>query len=347
MQIIDIIVFLKRFFLASIVLLLNSNLGASDKEAFPDSTEAVIVSIIRHTTMQDYAHAIKQSRALQEAHPSNPAGYFYEAATIQSKMLDYEDYSEQKRFFALTEKVKKIANAYLRKSPQSSWPFFYLGGALGYEGYMMGRDAHYLRGFNRGWKSIQFLEKALQADSTNFDLYLGMGSYKYYRSKYSSFVKWMPFVNDERETGIKMIQRAIRDGRFSKPAAMNGLIWIYIGEERYVEAKALADSALTLFPGSRFFLWGQAAASVHLKDWQFVQSAYSRILESYRVEGSRSPLNELICHARLAESAIHFQQPDKAVSHAQEGLAIKIPKKLRKRAKEFQAIAKKIIDDFK
>ncbi|MFQ5632457.1 MAG: tetratricopeptide repeat protein, partial [bacterium] len=292
---------------------------------------------------QEYADALQICQRLQKQYPQHPVGYFFEAATLQASMMDDENYKLKDRFFQLTAKVHKLCKAALRNDPQNSWLYFFMGGAMGYEAYFLGREQNYLKAFSDGWNSIQSLETAIALDAENYDAYLGIGAYKYYRSKLSKYLNWLPFVRDERKTGIEMIERAIEKGKFSKAAAMNALIWIHIGEKNYPQADALIDEALARYPNSRFFLWGKATSATEQKNWRRAEIVYKKILQSYAREGKRSSYNKLLCHTRLAEIYAKRNNSELASKHAQKALTIKINKSMRKKARKHQKLAEQIL----
>lgn len=309
----------------------------------PDSSVATAQHIIQHTTRQNYAHALALCHLLQQRHPEHPVGYFFEAATLQARMLDFEDYSEQKTFFALSKKVVSLCRTLLVKQPENSLLYFFWGAALGYEAYFQGKDNHMLQAFRGGWDSIQLLERALALDPGNYDVYLGIGAYKYYRSKYSHFLKWLPFVHDERQAGIEMIRQAIDNGLFARPAALNALIWIYVEEKHYEAAQELVDRALADYPGSRFFLWGKARVAQLREDWPAAAAAYREILRSYAEDGKQVPVNELICYAGLAECARAEGDAASAIELARRALAIEVPSSGRKKVEPYRDEAKKLL----
>ena len=333
------------FALLGSVLLWPLAAYAGEENSPMESAMPDIQSVIDATIRQEYELAFDICSQLQSHYPEHPVGYFFEAATLQARMLDYEDYSEKDRFFALTAKVHEMSKKALKSDPQNGWYYFFIGGALGYQAYFLGREQHYLKAFNEGWNSIQSLESTIELDENNFDAYLGIGTYRYYRSKLSKYLSWLPFVGDEKQAGIDMIRQAIEKGKFSHAAAMNALIWIYIGEERYGDAEALIEAALADYPNSRFFLWGKATAASEQEKWQDAEQVYLNILQSYKDEGKRSYYNELLCNARLAQIYTHSGKTELAQNHAKAALQVKIEKSLRKRAQKFQKMAEKIIKE--
>ena len=300
--------------------------------------------IVDQSVMHNYARALELCLEIEQKYPEHPAGYFFRAAVLQSKMMDYENYDELETFFELSQKALRLSRRDMRKHSRNSWPYFFAGASLGYQAFYHFREKNYLQAFRDGWNSIQMLNLVVEYDPQNYDAYLGIGAFKYYRSKYSRFLKMIPFVKDERQIGIELIQKAIEHGKFAPVAAMNALIWIYIEEKRFAEAEALVDSALSLYPGSRFFLWGKAAAAYKRGALERAARAYQTILQSYESEeGPGSPYNEMVCHTMLADIYHKLKSPGRAAEHATRALTYRINPPLQKRARKFQKKAQQIL----
>ncbi len=328
-------------------LLLAIILFCSAQEVLPQSyfSDEMITranEIIELATLQQHDQALAKAIAFEKAFPDHPAGYFFHAAALQSKMLDFEKYTETEQYFKLTRKVLKLCARDIRTYPDDPWPYFFAGGAYGYDAFMHGRLNNLYKAFQNGWNSIRALENCLKADSTNYDAYLGIGTYKYYRSAMSKTLSWLPFVKDERELGIRMIKRAIARGRLSKSAAMNGLMWIMLHEKRYDEAMSLADSALQVFPGSRYFLWGKASIAFKQEKWALADSLYRHILSTYP-DDDASPYNTMECRTNLADIALRQGRYEQAIALAETAIRTKVSKIVRKRGNEVRERAKQII----
>ena len=326
------------------LLLLPFRLAAQD-DYFPPEMQEKVHAIVQHSVMQEYAAARSLCLELERQYPDHPAGYFFRAAVLQSKMMDYENYAQLEEFFRLTKRAVALAQKDIKRYPKNSWPYFFLGASLGYKAFYFFRDKNYLQAFRDGWNAIKMLELALERDSTNYDVYLGVGAFKYYKSKYGKFIKILPFIADERELGIRLVWRAIRQGKFAGPAAMNALIWIYIEEKQYDEAERLVRRALNQYPGSRFFLWGKAALAYKQKQWSIARNAYQELLATYEKEAPIvSPFNQMVCHVMLADIYQKMKAPQEAHRHASLALRFDIDKHLKKRAKIYHRVANRILE---
>jgi tetratricopeptide (TPR) repeat protein len=300
---------------------------------------AAVDSLVRQAIIlaieQKYDKALARADSVVKLAPEEPIGHFFRAAVLQARMLDYGTLDDEKAFFSATGTSRKLAEKKLRQNLKDAWAHFFLGSALGYEAFFLGKKKRYFEAFRTGWRSIQHLEAALKHDPRLYDAYLGIGTYKYYRSKMSKNFTWLPFVDDEREEGIRMIRQAIANGRYSRSAAINGLSWVLMDENRSKEALALVDSALTMYPGSRFFLWAAAAAAYRVERYDQAAAYYSQILRSLQDDHALSPYIELVCRTRLARVYQAAKKMEPACQELQRVDAIALSKDDRSRGEAF------------
>ncbi|MCI0697959.1 hypothetical protein L0337_38905 [candidate division KSB1 bacterium] len=291
--------------------------------------------VINRTIAQKYGEALALADCVVKFAPEEPVGHFFRAAVLQARILDYGSLEDEKAFFSATGTCRKLAQKKLRQNVKDAWAHFFLGSALGYEAFFLGKKKRYFEAFRTGWQCIQHLEAALKHDPELYDAYLGIGTYKYYRSKMSKSFTWLPFVDDERALGIRMVRQAIANGRYSRSAAINGLSWILMDENRSKEALALVDSALTIYPGSRFFLWAAAAAAYRVKRYDQAAACYGQILRSLQDENVLSPYIELVCRTRLARAYQAAKKMEDACRELQHIGALDLSKDDRSRGEAF------------
>ncbi|MDZ7292306.1 MAG: hypothetical protein ONB44_21105 [candidate division KSB1 bacterium] len=303
--------------------------------------DSLLQQVIVHTILQEYKEALALTDSVIRLIPNEPAGYFFRAAVLQSRILDYETFEDEKPFFKASTTCRKLAQKKLSQRNDEAWAHFFIGSALGYEAFYLGKKRRYFEAFRTGWQSIQHLEAALRFDPQLYDVYLGIGTYKYYRSKLSKNFKWLPFVKDERETGILMVREALAKGRYSRAAALNGLSWILMDENRNEEALALADSALRLYPGSRFFLWGAGEAAFRVGRYEQASACYRQILQSLQNENRLSPYLELVARTRLAKVCQAADKMDEACRELKRVSEIELSKDDRERGEEYLRAAER------
>lgn len=257
---------------------------------------------IRFIILQDYDKAIAIFDSLSAISAKDPGPYFYHAAALQSRMMDLELYDGSDAFLELIEKVMKLSEEQINLRPDQPDGYFYKGSAHGYRAYHHAKQKEYLRGFMDAVTATENLERALAIDSSYYDAYLGIGTYKYWRGRLTNKVDWLPFVEDEGALGLEMIRKSARNGRYSREAAINALIWIQIDRQEFIEAIALCKQELQRFPGSRFFLWPLAEA--YYKSGKFPESigVFAKLQHSYTTEANNNHYNEFLCGYKMVRS---------------------------------------------
>ncbi|MDZ7345072.1 MAG: hypothetical protein ONA90_11235 [candidate division KSB1 bacterium] len=297
--------------------------------------DSLLQRAIGLTTVQQYDEALALIDSVIRLAPQEPVGFLFHAAILQSRMLDYETFEDEKAFFKATSVCRKLAQTKVARRPKDAWAHFFLGSALGYEAFFLGKKQRYLEALRAGWQCLQHLETAVKLEPQLYDAYLGIGTYKYYRSKLSKNFSWLPFVDDEREAGISMIRQAAAKGRYSRYAAINGLAWILLAENRPEEALTLVDSVLAFFPTSRFFLWGAAEAAYRTKRYEKAGQHYQQILSSLQEEKRLAPYLEIVGRTRLAKVYLAASRTEAACQELGRIAAITLPREDRERGKAF------------
>jgi len=273
--------------------------SVAPRDDVPANIDSLLQDVIVATVNQEYDHALEQIERVITLAPEEPIGYLFRAATLQSLMLDYEDYSAEKEFLQSLKTCRKLAEKKLRRHSTDPWAHFLLGSAYGYESFYLGKKKHFLQAVHTGWKCIKYLENTVRLDPKFNDAYLGIGTYKYYRSKLSNKLR-LPFLPDETAEGIAMVRRAAAHGRYSRLAAVNALTWILLDEGRPQEAYFLADSVMQVYPGSRFFMWGAAESAARLNEHDRAREVYTRIKDTLVAEGKLSPYLEAVIRSKIA-----------------------------------------------
>ena len=299
-----------------IALLLIPGRSAAE-ELISSKTDSLIKLGIRLGIELSFDEAIAVFSNLQEGLPNNPVGFFFHAAVLQLQMMDYEIYDQEQQFLTLIDQTLERARAYIRRASHDAWGYFMLGSAYGYRAFYQAKKNKYVDSLQDGRRSVKALETALKKDPSLSDAYLALGNYKYYRSKISRHLAWLPFVDDERKEAIAMLKRVVEKSRYSKYSAMNSFCWIALEEENYEEGWQMVSLALEEFPDSRVFLWCAAKLAAKLENWQTSADYYQKILSSLKEKGMLSVYNELICRKNLFHIYREVQEEELALMQCQ------------------------------
>ena len=331
-----------RLILFSSIIMLP---GVCSAQLISTRSDSLIREGIRLSIEQSYPKAISIFAKMQEEMPANPVGYFFHAAVLQTQMMDFETYNKETEFLDLVKKTILLSKNHLRGSQKEPWAYFFLAGGYGYLAFYQGKQNKLIEAFKTGRHSIKALEIALKNNSSLYDLYFGLGTYKYYRSKLSRYFTWLPFVKDERAEGIEMIKTAMEKSRYSRYSAMCGLCWICIEEENYQEGFEIIKQGLEEFPDSRIFLWCAAKTAKKLKLWHEAAGYYEKIILSLETANILSPYNEIVCRVNLYDIYSKFEKYQQAEEQCQKILAIHVNKADQKRlSKNFKTNPKSCRD---
>jgi hypothetical protein len=216
--------------------------------------------------MEDYRHAESLYAALSLAEPDHPMGPLMQAATLNVEMVDNERYVRDQEFWELLDTALTKAQSWVKNHPDDAWGFCCLGHIYGYQAVWEGRFGSWFTALKRGLSARGAYHKALEADSTCMDAYIGLGSYHYWKSAKSEFINWLPLlVNDDKAKGLAEMNVALKRGWLTQGAAAAGLVAMDIHRKQYDSALALARAWQAVYPEGKAFLWGQAYALYQLK----------------------------------------------------------------------------------
>jgi hypothetical protein len=217
-------------------------------------------------------------------------------------MTDYESDQWSEDFIRYIRLVIDFAKKNEVKNQDGDlWSMFFHSSALCYLAFYEGRNGNYLKAVSHGLSGISILKKIVKSDPGFYDAYFGIGSYKYWRSKKTKFLNWLPLVSDNREEGIYLVRQAVEQGKYTRYAAINELIWILLDAGKATEAYSWALKGLDKFPRSRFFLWGAAKSAFALEDYTASATHFHQLLVSIINSPFDNYYNEYICRLKLAQ----------------------------------------------
>ena len=319
-----------------IYLLCNKYLSATEL-----NVDSLILSGIEQSIQQNYFIAEKTFATLIESDKNNPQGYFFLAAVLQSKMMDYETDIWEEKFISLLDKTEIYANKILNKNDKDIWAYFYLGSAFSYRAFYEGRNKDYISSIKYAMSGISSLNKIIEINPQFYDAYFGIGSYKYWRSKATRYINWLPLLSDERDQGIEMVKQAALKGTYTKYAAINQLTWILIDNGKVTDALKWANIGMQKYPNSRFFLWGAAKSHFNLHNYTDALLLYKKILNSILKFDINNHYNEVICYYKIAQCNYNLAKYDEAKLFYDKIFTLKIKQKEKKKLKD---IYKKLDD---
>jgi tetratricopeptide (TPR) repeat protein len=305
------------------VILLPLLLAVPGSESEASQADSLVDAGIRQTLLCDFDGAMTTFQKVAEVDPGNPIGPFYLAATLQSKMMDWETDTWAVEFYRQIDRVIRMTEEKIEVGGRDPSAYEYLGSAYSYKGLFEAKQGRLVKGVLHAHKGVGYLEKALKLDSSLVDVCAGIGNYKYWAGHFYKYLKWLPFIRDEREAGIRLIRLAMERGRRSRWIGVNSLGWIEFDRKNYRAGLELFESGLREFPGSRFFLWGAADCAFGMEDFTLATQLYLELLSSIRNFGGRNGYNEAECLLKLMKAFAALGEKGKAALEAEDLLALK------------------------
>jgi tetratricopeptide (TPR) repeat protein len=229
------------------------------------------------TYRADYKGAIREFDAALALDTISPAGHLFKAACLETYMIDYDSRCHEDEFYSLIDLAERKAEAQLEENPESGWDRFYLGTCHAYRAvHDIFFKGSYLSGVTHGFKTIREFERALNADPGVYDAYLGKGVFDWGVGK---VVSRIPFVHRSVEEAVSDVERAMRNGIYTRVPARAVLAWMFVIDERNDMALEHAELLASEYRGSRFFQNLLGAMYLDMEEYDLSERAWRAMLE--------------------------------------------------------------------
>ena len=295
------------------------------------SLHSLVVNGIDFILKQEYERADSVFHIITNCFPDHPAGYLYRAAVMQAYNIDFDMPIDQVKFDSLLLAGKNTAGKI-----SAPWNSYFLATADGYDAYERVERGDWFGGVRKGMSSASKFEEIIEKDSSFYDAYVGVGTYYYWRSRKMEFLRWLPFIKDDRELGIKMLIIGAEHSEYNRFAAISALISIYLDAENYEQAEKWSRCGLKVYPENRVFLWGIATSLDRQKRYAEAVSSYSNLLEKILNSNAPHPYNEIVCRLNLVKSKVALNDTTTALYHLNKILSYEscsFPTNIHSRAK--------------
>jgi tetratricopeptide (TPR) repeat protein len=298
------------------LLFLSTELTASVSKDFDQRVEQGLEILYQG----DYDSALVIFDSFIRDYPRNPAGYFFKAGLYQTRMSAYESDFWYKYYRQAADSAIIFCDQVLANEPKDAWAYFIKGGSYSYMAAWDARQGKYLAAFKNGIRAVSDFKKAREIDSTLYDAYIGIGSYHYFRTKATSFLKWLPFIGDDRDKGIAEINIAIEKGRYSKVMAQNALLWIYTDYGRDKKALELGTLLERQYPDNPFFHWAVPEILWRQKRWREAEKAYSKLFILLEKQNALNNYNKVIVSYKLSKCLLENGKYQDAFDNARRAI---------------------------
>ncbi len=316
---------LKIFLLTALVLLP----ALSKAQTYPDPViDSTLNYGISKIILQEYTEAEKVFNTLYSSHPELPLGKIYAAAVKIARAYDYGEAYDETAIDSLLEGAVEQSQSLLKSDNKNPWYKYFLSLSDGYLAYFKALNGEWLSSLSSGADALNDFSELAETDSTFYEAYIAIGTYKYWKSRKTEFFNWIPGYVDEREEGIRLLEKAIQHPTYNRYLAVNSLIWIYIDRQEYAEAARLAEEALKEYPGSRFFEWGLGRAYEGIEHLKAI-NVYQNILDS--LPAGLNHYNEIILKHLLAQQYAAINEKQKALQLCDEILSTRLSDNVKSR----------------
>ena len=295
----------------------------SRAQVFPVAgVDSLLSNGIENIINQKYDLAKKDFVILDKKFPELPVGKIYIAAVEIAKSYDLAIPFKTEFINKNLDEAKDISERLIDSDDSNIWNYYFLALANGYKAYLYALTGDWLSAFGTGVTSVNLFEHCLKVNTAFYEALIATGTYKYWKSRKMEFLNWLPFVNDEREEGIKLLERAASNSSYNSYLAINSLIWIYIDRDEFSKAIKIAESALVRYPGSRFFKYGLARAYEDVNRHKAIE-IYYEILNSFTDSEKLNRYNEVVVKHIIAQQYYRLGKNDIALVLCNQILGIK------------------------
>lgn len=302
-------------FAAVILFVVAFGLGAAPTFA---STSAVPGSGLNRVPEamynSEYSQAITLAQSWVQAHPEDIRAWNYLAeAILDQEMLKENMYNGaaflnsgkvfkrreaplsaafEKRLNAALDQAQQLEEARLRRNAGDEEALYWLGVTHSTRTeYLFALQRSYFAALMEGKRAWQANERVARIDPqfADADLVIGVADYAAALLPwYLRMVTSLAGIHGSRKRGMKELERASRDGRYTQVDAKTVLIMIYERRKQYPQALALLAELAPKYPHN--FLIDLEVGRIHKAqgDWNGAAAAYDAAVEKF-VRGNLNP----------------------------------------------------------
>ncbi len=294
-----------------------------------------LAKILNH----EYSAADSIFNLIRIQQPNESIGLILQAANLVTFAIDFHIKPDIKRILTLLEQAEKINDDRFQKTPDKEYELNYEGMISGIKAFAYYEDKNFFNAIFYGLNSAKTFDKLLRIDNSNSTALIAGGIFKYWRSRKSEFLKFLPFIKDESQEGIEMLTKGLAKESYFYVFGSISFSWILLDQKRPQEVINNCNKILKKYPENRFFLWAIARAyeDIDLKQSVFY---YNKLLNLVRKAGQNG-YNEITIMHILAQKEFALNNYDNALNYLQDTEKVKINKEVYELLKErFERINK-------
>ena len=228
--------------------------------------------------------------------PGQPIYHLLQASILHAQMMDGEDFSHESQFLNHIDKAIDVLSDWVDHNPNDSWGYFFCGTAYGYKAVWMAQKGSWFKAMFAGLKAKSRFSDAIRLDPHFYDCYSGMGNYHYWSSV--KLRKFVPFLSDSRDDGLRELRLAADSSIISAKAAQTGLAWALLNEKNYAEALKIANQLAQETNSGRNSLWVLGGIYWREGSLRKAEETYGQLIESLERAGNQNGYNLIFLHYR-------------------------------------------------
>jgi tetratricopeptide (TPR) repeat protein len=301
---------------------------------------------IEYILNQNYELASSKFNILNKKYPDLPLGKIYLAVVDITKAFDYGEEFNSESIGKNLDDALALSEKLLEKNHNNIWNHYFVALSKGYKSYLRVLNGDWLSALSSGLSSVNYFEDCLEIDSSFYESYVALGTYKFWKSRKLEFLEWLPFFDDESENGIRYLEIALDKTSYNKNLAAVSLIWIYIEKKNFYRAIDIAEKELKKNPINRTLKWALARAYEDVNPGKAIQ-IYNEIIISYQKIPNQNHYNEITLKHIIAQQYSKMGEKREALRLCDEILAIQnlteyVKEKLDDRLKRVRKLKKEL-----
>ncbi len=216
-------------------------------------------------------------------YPDDPRGYHYISNLYLWTYLSNKSDSIYKKFIDYTDTTIKKSEQFLSRNNKNDESVLYiLGATYGYRSIAFVSTNKYLDAIWASRNSQSSLKKVIEINPENYDAYLGLGLFNFALGQVPSAFKWALSLigfSGDKESGVKLIEKAAEKGIYAKVEASFYLSQIYSDfYEEYDKAEKLLFSITSKYPENILFQYSNAVLQIKKRNLNIAEKSLNKII---------------------------------------------------------------------
>lgn len=318
---------MKKNILILLLLPWSITWGASLK---PSGQElSIFTKAIDYVFQDSFSQAFQVADSLTDTLPGQPIHHLLHASIIHAQMLDSEDDSRESEFMDHVNAALDRLNDWVDRHRDDPWGYFFCGTGYGYKAVWLAHKGSWLKAMFAGLNAKSRFSDAIRLDAHFYDCYTGLGNYHYWSSV--KIRKFLPFLPDNRDDGLRELRLAADSSRISTKAAQIGLAWAMLNEKNYPEALKFGNQLKETANSGRNSLWILGGIYWRSGNLRKAADMYNQIIESLERAGNQNGYNLIFLHYRKGVCYYGMGNNKAAEEEFKTVLSYDPPKDVRKR----------------